>query len=58
MLREIKADLKEVHAISTDWKMLGENIYSAQSDTDWLPSWSKPQQVPPATPAVWITRTN
>ena len=53
MLREIKADLKEVHAISMDWKMLGENIYSAQSDTDWLPSWSKPQQDPPATPAAY-----
>ena len=34
MLREIKADLKEVHAICMDWKMLGENIYSPQSDTD------------------------
>ena len=42
MLREIKADLKEVHAICMDWKMLGENI---------SPKWYKLTTILAKTPA-------
>ena len=53
-LKEIKEDLKEVHAISMHWKTQPENLYSLQSVRDSLPSWSKSQQVffPPV--CVWL----